>query len=252
MKRMQDDDGFIAALDQSGGSSKCTILQSQTTASQTNANDHSFSISHSSLHPKAPGALRLFGIQDDDYIIGEKSMFDQIHYIRTRIISSPKFNANHGVIGAILFDDTIKRNIEGLPSADYLWKKKCIVPFLKIDKGLEVKKDGVELMKTIPNLNEICVDAVAHNIFGTKMRSVIHSANRTGIKNVVTQQFEVAKQIIANGLVPIIEPEVSIESHEKCKCEELLLAEIIENVSIQHISFLIAFLISILKLHSPR
>jgi fructose-bisphosphate aldolase class I len=105
----------------------------------------------------------------------------------------------------------MKRNIEGLPSADYLWKKKCIVPFLKIDKGLEVKKDGVELMKTIPNLNEICVDAVAHNIFGTKMRSVIHSANRTGIKKVVTQQFEVAKQIIANGLVPIIEPEVSIK-----------------------------------------
>lgn len=160
-------------------------------------------------------------------------MFDQIHYMRTRIITSPKFNANHGVIGAILFDDTMNRKIEGLPTADYLWKKKCIVPFLKIDKGLEVKKDGVELMKAIPNLNEMCNDAVAHNIFGTKMRSVIHSANRTGIKQLVAQQFEVGKQIIAYGLVPIIEPEVSIESRDKCKCEEFLLAEIIENVSIQ-------------------
>lgn len=160
-------------------------------------------------------------------------MFDQIHYMRTRIITSPKFNANHGVIGAILFDDTMRRKIEGMPTADYLWKKKCIVPFLKIDKGLEVKKDGVELMKTILNLNEICNDAVAHNIFGTKMRRVIHSANGTGIKKVVAQQFEVAKQIIANGLVPIIEPEVSIESHDKCKCEEYLLAEIIKHVSIQ-------------------
>jgi len=106
----------------------------------------------------------------------------------------------------------MNRKIEGLPTADYLWKKKCIVPFLKTDKGLEVKKDGVELMKTIPNLNEMCNDAVAHNIFGTKMRSVIHSANRTGIKQLVEQQFEVGKQIIAYGLVPIIEPEVSIES----------------------------------------
>lgn len=185
------------------------------------------------LHQKAPGALRLFGIKDDEYIIGERSMLDQIHYMRTRIITSPKFNANHGVIGAILFDDTMKRKIEGVPTAEYLWKKKCIVPFLKVDTGLEMEKDGVELMKLIPHLDEICNDAVAHNIFGTKMRSVIHSANRSGIKKVVAQQFEVGKRIITNGMVPILEPEVSIESPDKSKCEELLFAEIIENVSIQ-------------------
>jgi fructose-bisphosphate aldolase class I len=131
----------------------------------------------------APGALRLYGIRDDEYEVGEESMFDQVHKMRTRIITSPKFHGDR-ILGAILFEDTMNRKIEGIPTAEYLWKKKSIVPILKVDKGLEPEKDGVQLMKPIPNLDELCDAALANNILGTKMRSVINSADLSGIKQV--------------------------------------------------------------------
>ena len=191
--------GFIAALDQSGGST--------------------------------PKALRLYGIKDDEYTPGEKSMFDQIHKMRTRIMTSPKCNGDR-ILGAILFEDTMKRKVNGIPTAEYLWREKHIVPILKVDKGLEVQKDGVQLMKPIPNLDTMCDDAIANGVFGTKMRSVINEANLSGIKQIVEQQFEIAKTIMAKGLVPILEPEININAPNKIECEAVLRAELIENVSI--------------------
>eukprot|EP01083_Nonionella_stella_P064751 169055_1 len=199
LRKMCHTDGFIAAIDQSGGST--------------------------------PKALRLYGIKDDEYEAGEESMYDQIHEMRTRIMTSPKFTGDR-ILGSILFEDTMRRNIEGIPTAEYLWKEKNIVSFLKVDKGLEEQCEGVQLMKPIPNLNQLCDDAVDHGVFGTKMRSVIRDANTSGIKQIVEQQFDDAKVILAKGLIPIIEPEVDIHSHSKKECEAILRAALIENLKL--------------------
>jgi fructose-bisphosphate aldolase class I len=184
--------GFIAALDQSGGST--------------------------------PKALKLYGIPETAYS-GDAQMMDLIHAMRTRIITSPSFNGDR-VLAAILFENTMDREILGRPTADYLWDVKKVVPILKVDKGLQDEADGVQLMKPMPGLDALLARAKAKGIFGTKMRSVIKQANAAGIKAVVAQQFDVAKQIIAAGLVPIIEPEVDIKCPDKAGAEDLLKAEI--------------------------
>ena len=184
--------GFIAALDQSGGST--------------------------------PKALKLYGIPETAYS-GDAQMMDLIHAMRTRIITSPSFNGDR-VLAAILFENTMDREILGRPTAEYLWDVKKVVPILKVDKGLQDEADGVQLMKPMPGLDQLLARAKAKGIFGTKMRSVIKQANAAGIKAVVAQQFEVAKQIIAAGLVPIIEPEVDIKCPDKAGAEDLLKAEI--------------------------
>jgi fructose-bisphosphate aldolase class I len=181
-------DGFIAALDQSGGST--------------------------------PKALRLYGITEDQYS-GDTEMYDQIHAMRTRIITSPSFTGDR-VLGAILFENTMERQIEGLGSAEYLWTQKRVVPFLKVDKGLADEADGAQVMKPMPELDGLCERAVAAGVFGTKMRSVIAHADQAGVDAVVSQQFEVGRQIISHGLVPIIEPEVDINSATKGEAERLL------------------------------
>ena len=184
--------GFIAALDQSGGST--------------------------------PKALKLYGIPETAYS-GDAQMMDLIHAMRTRIITSPSFNGDR-ILAAILFENTMDREILGRPTADYLWDVKKVVPILKVDKGLQDEGDGVQLMKPMPGLDQLLARAKAKGIFGTKMRSVIKQANAAGIKAVVAQQFEVARQIIAAGLVPIIEPEVDIKCPDKAGAEDLLKAEI--------------------------
>ncbi|MFC7060863.1 fructose bisphosphate aldolase [Halobacillus seohaensis] len=183
--------GFIAALDQSGGST--------------------------------PKALAAYGVPEDVYS-GEDEMFDLVHQMRTRIITSPAFDADH-ILGAILFEQTMDRKIEGKYTADYL-ADKGIAPFLKVDKGLAEQENGVQLMKPIDDLDETLRRANERNIFGTKMRSVIHQPNRSGIKEVVDQQFDIGKRIIAADLIPIIEPEVDINSENKEQCEEMLRDEI--------------------------
>jgi len=184
--------GFIAALDQSGGST--------------------------------PKALKLYGIAETAYS-GDAQMMDLIHAMRTRIITSPSFNGDR-VLAAILFENTMDREILGRPTAEYLWDVKKVVPILKVDKGLQDEAEGVQLMKPMPGLDQLLARAKAKGIFGTKMRSVIKQANPAGIKAVVAQQFDVAKQIIAAGLVPIIEPEVDIKCPDKAGAEDLLKAEI--------------------------
>lgn len=185
-------DGFIAALDQSGGST--------------------------------PKALKLYGI-DEGAWSSDAEMFDLVHQMRARIIKSPAFTGDK-VMGAILFEQTMDREIDGTPTAQYLWEKRHVVPFLKIDKGLEDTKDGVKLMKPMPNLDALLKHAVSKGIFGTKERSVIDAANPKGIAAIVDQQFEVARQVLAHGLVPIIEPEVTISIADKAEAEDILLAEI--------------------------
>jgi fructose-bisphosphate aldolase class I len=189
--------GFIAALDQSGGST--------------------------------PGALKAYGIRESAWS-SEEEMFSLVHQMRTRIITSPGFNAER-ILGAILFENTMDRDIEGQPTADYLWNVKRVVSFLKVDKGLAAEKDGVQLMKPMPDLPALLEKAKAKRIFGTKMRSFIKQCNGFGIKDIVGQQFEAARQIIDAGLVPIIEPEVDIHCPLKEKAEELLKAEVIENLN---------------------
>lgn len=184
--------GFIAALDQSGGST--------------------------------PKALRLYGIGEDQYS-GETEMYDLIHAMRSRIAQAPAFTGDK-VVGAILFEKTMDREIDGMPSATYLWEKRGVVPFLKVDKGLAEEADGVQLMKPMDGLNELLDRANAAGVFGTKMRSVINGASENGVTANVGQQFEIGKQILANGLVPIIEPEVSISIADKSAAEDLLLAAI--------------------------
>src|SRR5262249_39498141 len=196
LEKMRTQPGFIAALDQSGGST--------------------------------PGALRAYGIKDGAWS-NEEQMFAIVHQMRTRLITSPAFTGDR-IIGAILFENTIDRAIEGQPTADYLWNVKHIVPFLKVDKGLAVESRGVQLMKPMPELGALLDKANAKRIFGTKMRSFIKEANGAGIKDIVTQQFEVARQIIAAGLVPIIEPEVDIHCPEKARAEDLLKATIVEEL----------------------
>ncbi|MET0574466.1 MAG: fructose bisphosphate aldolase [Mesorhizobium sp.] len=185
-------DGFIAALDQSGGST--------------------------------PKALKLYGI-DEGAWSNDAEMFDLVHKMRARIIKSPAFTGDK-VMGAILFEQTMDRDIDGTPTAQYLWEKRQVVPFLKVDQGLAEAKDGVKLMKPMPTLDALLKRAVAKGVFGTKMRSVIDAANPKGIAAVVDQQFEVGKQILAHGLVPIIEPEVTISIPDKAEAENILLAEI--------------------------
>ncbi|KPQ14906.1 MAG: fructose-bisphosphate aldolase, class I AldO [Rhodobacteraceae bacterium HLUCCO18] len=184
--------GFIAALDQSGGST--------------------------------PKALRLYGIEEDAYS-SEDEMFDLIHDMRTRIATAPAFTGDK-VIGAILFEMTMDREIGGKPSAKYLWEERRVVPFLKIDKGLEAEENDVQLMKPIPGLSDLLDRAVAHGIFGTKERSVISAANAEGIEAIVAQQFELGAEVLAKGLVPILEPEVTISIPDKAEAEDMLLASI--------------------------
>jgi len=197
LEKMKTHPGFIAALDQSGGST--------------------------------PGALRLYGIEEGAWA-NEAEMFALVHQMRKRIITSPSFNGER-IIGAILFEDTMDRDIESLPTADFLWNVKQVVPFLKIDKGLAAEQDGVQLMKPIPALAELLTKAKAKRIFGTKMRSVIKRADEAGIKSIVNQQFELAEQILAVGLLPIVEPEVDVHSTNKAKSEELLKAAILEKLN---------------------
>lgn len=197
LERMAKGKGFIAALDQSGGST--------------------------------PKALRLYGIAEDSYN-GDDEMFDLVHAMRTRIIKSPAFTSEH-ILGAILFEKTMDRTIDDVYTADYLWDKKGILPILKVDKGLAEEKDGVQLMKPIPDLDALLKRAAERHIFGTKMRSVIQSANAAGIKEIVDQQFEVGLKIAAAGFVPILEPEVNIKSPDKAECEKILKAEILEHLN---------------------
>jgi fructose-bisphosphate aldolase, class I len=189
LQLMQTAKGFIAALDQSGGST--------------------------------PKALSQYGISPDSYDSEEK-MYDLVHEMRTRIIKSPSFN-NEKILGVILFERTMDSFIEDNYTADFLWKNKGIVPFLKIDKGLAEQENGVQLMKPIPGLAEVLTRAIERNIFGTKMRSVVKGYNESGIEKIVHQQFDIGKQIADRGLVPILEPEVDIHCSEKEKCEQLLL-----------------------------
>ena len=193
---MRSDNGFIAALDQSGGST--------------------------------PRALKLYGIDESAWST-EEEMFDLIHQMRTRIITSPAFNGER-VLGAILFERTMDSEIEGRPTADYLWEVKNVVPFLKVDKGLAPEQDGVQLMKPIDNLASLLAKAKSKNIFGTKMRSVIKQANEAGIKAIVQQQFEIGRQILETGLVPILEPEVDIHCPNKAEAERLLKAGILDGL----------------------
>ena len=188
--------GFIAALDQSGGST--------------------------------PKALKLYGIPETAYS-GDAQMMDLIHAMRTRIITSPSFNGDR-VLAAILFENTMDREIQGRPTAEYLWEVKKVVPILKVDKGLEAEANGVQLMKPMPDLDKLLVRAKAKGIFGTKMRSVIKQANAAGIQAIVDQQFQVGRQIIAAGLVPIIEPEVDIKCPDKAAAEDLLKAAILREL----------------------
>jgi fructose-bisphosphate aldolase, class I len=195
-EHVKNDSGFIAALDQSGGST--------------------------------PKALLLYGVDESQYS-NDQEMYDRIHEMRTRIIKSPSFNGER-VLGAILFENTMDRDIDGLGSAEYLWRKKGVVPFLKVDKGLAEEADGVQVMKPIPGLDELLERAVEAGVFGTKMRSVISRADKAGVEAVVDQQLEIARQIVGHGLVPIIEPEVDIHSETKAEAEQLLRASIIEHL----------------------
>jgi fructose-bisphosphate aldolase class I len=194
--KIRNQPGFIAALDQSGGST--------------------------------PKALKLYGVAESTYS-GETQMMDLIHAMRSRIITSPSFGGNR-IAGAILFEATMDREIQGVPTAEFLWTKKQVVPFLKIDKGLADEADGVQLMKPMPTLDQLLVKARSKGIFGTKERSVIKQANAAGIRAVVVQQFEVARQVLGHGLTPIVEPEVDIHCPDKAAAEKLLKAELIKEL----------------------
>lgn len=198
LKRMQSDLGFVAALDQSGGST--------------------------------PKALASYGVFEDAYN-GEEEMYARVHEMRTRIIKSPSFKKER-ILGAILFENTMDRKIDGKYSADFLWEVKGVVPFLKVDKGLADLVDGVQVMKPMPDLADLLVRANERHIFGTKMRSVIKAANQKGIERVVAQQFEIGRQIIAAGLVPIIEPEVDINIADKAEAEVILKAELKKHIAL--------------------
>jgi len=189
--------GFIAALDQSGGST--------------------------------PKALKLYGVEESEYS-GDEAMFDLIHKMRSRLIKSKVFTGDR-IVGAILFEMTMERQINGIGSAEFLWNNKKIVPFLKIDNGLAAESNDVQLMKPIPELSARIAAANKHGVFGTKMRSVINLANAAGVEAVVAQQFEIGKEIIAGGLIPIIEPEVNIKSEQKAQAEEILKTSLISHLN---------------------
>ena len=197
LEKVKAGKGFIAALDQSGGST--------------------------------PKALKLYGIDESEYS-GEPAMFDLIHKMRSRLIKSPVFTSDR-IVGAILFEMTMERNIDGIASAEYLWSKKKIPTFLKVDNGLAAEANDVQLMKPIPELASRISAAVKHGVFGTKMRSVINLANPAGIEAIVAQQFEIGKQIIAGGLMPIIEPEVNINSAQKAQAEEILKVTLLKHLN---------------------
>jgi fructose-bisphosphate aldolase, class I len=197
LEKVRTGKGFIAALDQSGGST--------------------------------PKALKLYGVGEDAYS-DEAEMFDRIHEMRSRIITSPSFTGDR-ILGAILFEMTMDREVEGRGTSDYLWSVKGVVPFLKVDKGLADEVDGAQVMKPMPGLDELLARAVGKGVFGTKMRSVIKLADPAGVDAVVDQQFEVARQILAAGLVPIIEPEVDIHSPEKAEAEVLLKAALLRQTA---------------------
>jgi fructose-bisphosphate aldolase class I len=193
LTKIRTADGFIAALDQSGGST--------------------------------PKALRLYGLDETTYA-NDAEMYDRIHDMRTRIITSPAFTGDR-ILGAILFEMTMDRQIAGKGSAEYLWEDKNVVPFVKVDKGLEAEADGVQLMKPMPGLDDLLGRAVGHGVFGTKMRSVIKLADEAGVTAIVRQQFEVGRHILGSGLVPIIEPEIDIHSPQKAEAEQLLKAALL-------------------------
>ncbi len=195
--RMAEGKGFIAALDQSGGST--------------------------------PKALRLYGIAEDAYS-NDAQMFDMVHTMRSRIIESPSFTSEH-ILGAILFENTMDRKIDGVWTADYLWDRKGILPILKVDKGLAEKADGVQLMKPIADFESLMERAAYRHIFGTKMRSVIHDANEAGIAAIVAQQFDIGLKIASAGFMPILEPEVNIKSETKAQCETILKAELLKHLA---------------------
>ncbi|WP_454062624.1 fructose bisphosphate aldolase [Candidatus Nitrospira salsa] len=197
LMKVQKDQGFIGALDQSGGST--------------------------------PKVLRQFGVSEDEYS-GNDEMFAKIHEMRTRIMTNPNFNGDR-ILGAILFEDTINRKIDSKGVAEYLWEDKRIVPFLKVDKGLADEANGVQLMKPIPDLDSLLSRAKEHNVFGTKMRSVIKTADALGIQAIVNQQFEIGLHIIAAGLIPIIEPEIDIHCPQKAEAEALLKAELLNHLN---------------------
>ena len=194
--KVSEGKGFIAALDQSGGST--------------------------------PKALRLYGVEESEYN-GDAEMFDMIHQMRSRIIKSPSFTGDK-IVGAILFEMTMDRDIDGTPTAEFLWNAKSVVPFLKIDKGLADEANGVQLMKPMPELDTLLARAVTKGIFGTKERSVINAANAEGIKAVVAQQFEIGMQVLSHGLMPIIEPEVNITIADKAEAETILRDEILAHL----------------------
>lgn len=198
LKKMKTAPGFIAALDQSGGST--------------------------------PKALGLYGIPETEYVKGETSMFDQVHKMRERIVTSKSFNGDR-ILAAILFEDTCRREIEGMPSAKFLWEKKGVVPIIKIDQGLEEERNGVQLMKPLSKLDDLLELAKENEIFGTKARSVIKLANENGIKANVQQQFNVGKKVCEAGLHPIIEPEVDIKSPEKEQAEAILKEVLLDNLN---------------------
>lgn len=193
LDKVANGQGFIAALDQSGGST--------------------------------PKALAQYGVEEDAYSTDEE-MFDLVHQMRTRIMTSPAFTGER-ILGAILFEGTMEREVEGVPTATYLWQTKNVVPFLKVDKGLADEADGVQLMKPMPELDALLGRATAHQVFGTKMRSVVKLAAAGGIEQIATQQFEVGRRILDAGLIPILEPEVDIHSPEKGEAEELLREQIV-------------------------
>ncbi len=196
LDKISNQPGFIAALDQSGGST--------------------------------PKALANYGVDASAYS-NDDEMFELVHAMRTRIVTSPAFNGDR-IMGAILFENTMDREVEGQGTADYLWEVKRVVPFLKVDKGLADEADGAQVMKPMPGLDELLQKARQKNVFGTKMRSVIKTANPTGVQAVVAQQFEIGRQIVAAGLVPIIEPEVDINSPQKSETEDLLKSEILRHL----------------------
>ena len=196
LQKMRDGAGFIAALDQSGGST--------------------------------PKALKLYGIEEGSWS-NDDEMFDLIHEMRARIIKSPSFNGDR-VLGAILFEQTMDRQIDGLETGDYLWSKKNVIPFLKIDKGLEAEADGAQLMKPMPGLDDLLKRGVARKMFGTKERSVIKTADPKGVAAIAAQQFDVGRQVLSHGLVPILEPEIDIHSPSKAEAEALLKQELLKGL----------------------
>ena len=197
LQKVATQPGFIAALDQSGGST--------------------------------PKALRLYGVEENEYS-GDDEMFAKVHEMRTRIITSPSFGGDR-ILGAILFENTMDREIQGMGTAEYLWKEKQVVPFLKVDKGLADEADGVQIMKPMPQLDALLDRAKTHPVFGTKMRSVIKTANEGGVNRVVDQQFEIGLHIASKGLVPIIEPEVDIHSPQKSEAENMLKVRMLEHLN---------------------